>query len=64
MGQFDSCVSSQRYKDRVNAEQTEAFTHGYNGAPFFIVNNQVLVNGGQPLSVFAAIIDPILAARK
>jgi protein-disulfide isomerase len=64
MSQFDKCVSSRRYKDRVNAEQTEAFQHGYNGAPFFLVNNQVLVNGAQPLSVFVTIIDPILAAKK
>ena len=35
ISQFNECVSSHRYRDRVNAEQTEAFTHGYNGAPFF-----------------------------
>ena len=33
--QFNECVSSHRYRDRVIAEQTEAFTYGYNGAPFF-----------------------------
>ena len=64
MRQFNECTSSHRYRDRVNAEQTEAFLHGYNGAPFFIINNQVLVNGGQPLSVFSQVIDPILAAQK
>jgi protein-disulfide isomerase len=63
MDQFNECVSSHRYRDRVNAEQTEAFTHGYNGAPFFLVNNQLLL-GGQSLSVFASIIDPLLAAGK
>ncbi len=64
MSQFDQCVSSHRYRDRVNAEQTEAFTYGYNGAPFFVVNNQTLIHGSQPLSVFSSIIDPILAAQK
>jgi protein-disulfide isomerase len=63
MSQFDQCVSSHRYRDRVNAEQTEAFTYGYNGAPFFLINNQLLV-GGQSLSIFASVIDPLLAAKK
>ena len=63
LSQFDQCVSSHRYKDRVNAEQTEAFTYGYNGAPFFLVNNQLL-QGGQSLSFFASVIDPLLAAKK
>ena len=63
LSQFDQCVSSHRYKDRVNAEQIEAFTYGYNGAPFFLVNNQLL-QGGQSLSFFASVIDPLLAAKK
>ena len=62
MSQFNDCVSSHRYRDRVNAEQTEAFTHGYHGAPFFLVNNQLLL-GAPPLSVFASIIDPLLLPR-
>ena len=61
--QFDGCVTSRRYKDRVNAEQTEAFTHGYNGAPFFLINNHVLI-GPQSLAVFSGVIDPLLAATK
>ena len=52
-----------RYKDRVNAEQTEAFTHGYNEAPFFLINNHVLI-GPQSLAVFSGVIDPLLAATK
>ncbi len=63
MSQFNECLSSGRYKDRVNAEQYEAFTYGYNGAPFFLVNGQLL-RGGQPLAVFSSMIDPILAAHK
>ena len=64
MLQFDQCVSSHRYRDRVIAEQTEAFTYGYNGAPFFLVNNKVIIVGARPLSVFAGVIDPMLAAKK
>ena len=63
MSLFDECVTSHRYRERVNAEQTEAFTHGYNGAPFFLINNHVLI-GAQPLTVFSEVIDPLLAARK
>jgi len=61
--QFDECVTSRRYKDRIIAEQDEAFNHGYNGAPFFLINNRVLI-GPQSLSVFSGLIDPLLAARK
>jgi protein-disulfide isomerase len=63
MSQFDQCVNSHRYKDRVIAEQTEAFTYGYNGAPFFLVNNKLL-QGGQSFTFFVSIIDPLLAAKK
>jgi len=62
MDQFNKCVATQRYRERVNAEQTEAFTHGYNGAPFFLINNRVLI-GPQSAQVFESIIDPILASQ-
>jgi protein-disulfide isomerase len=63
MSQFNECVASHRYRDRVNAEQTEAFRHGYNGAPFFLVNNHLVI-GSQSLAVFADFIDPLLAIKK
>jgi len=63
MDQFNECVTSRRYRDRVNAEQHEAFSHGFNGAPFFLVNDQVLI-GPQSLSVFESLIDPLLATNK
>ena len=63
MSQFNECVTSHRYHDRVLAEQEEAFNHGYNGAPFFLVNDQLIV-GAQPLSYFTDLIDPMLAGEK
>ena len=63
MNQFNECVASSRYKERVNAEEAEAFPHGYNGAPFFLINEQVLI-GPQSLAVFSGVIDPLVAARK
>jgi protein-disulfide isomerase len=63
MAQFIDCVTSRRYRDRVNAEQGEGFDRGLHGAPEFFVNGQHVI-GPQPLSVFESIIDPILAAKK
>jgi len=63
MSQFNECVSSRRYRDRVNAEQEEAFSHGFNAVPFFLVNNQLVI-GPQNLAYFVSLIDPMLAADK
>jgi protein-disulfide isomerase len=63
MSQFDDCVKTRRYKDRVIAEEAEAFNHGYNGAPFFMIIDKVLI-GPQSLAVFSGLIDPLLASGK
>jgi protein-disulfide isomerase len=63
MAQFNDCVTSRRYQDRVNAEQTLGFQFGYVGAPWFIVNGGRLI-GLQRLPAFAALIDPLLASKK
>ena len=63
MAQFNDCVTSRRYQERVNAEQTEGFRFGSVGAPWFLVNNQPLV-GSQRLPAFAALIDPLLTSKK
>lgn len=63
MDQFNECVTSRRYRDRVNAEQHEGFERGLKGAPAFFVNDQRVI-GPQRAAVFEEIIDPILAAKK
>jgi protein-disulfide isomerase len=63
MAQFNDCVTSRRYRDRVNAEQHESFERGLRGTPEFFVNDRPLA-GPQGLAAFAAIIDPLLAAEK
>jgi protein-disulfide isomerase len=63
MDQFNDCVTSRRYRDRVNAQQGEGFDRGLRGAPEFFVNGQHII-GPQAASVFEKIIDPILAAQK
>jgi protein-disulfide isomerase len=62
MSQFDECLSSRRYLARVNAERSEAFEHGYNGAPFFLINDRVVI-GPQSLKVFEGMIDPMLNTK-
>lgn len=64
MSQFNECVNSHRYQARVNAEQAEAFNYGYNGAPFFILNDKWIIHGAQQLPVFTKVIDSLLAAQK
>jgi len=61
MDQFKECVTTRRYKDRVIAEREEAFDHGFNGSPFFLVNDQILI-GPQSLAVFSELIDPLLTS--
>jgi protein-disulfide isomerase len=63
MEQFNECVSSGRFRDRVTAETHEAFEHGFVGAPSFLVNDQPLI-GPQSLFFFEDLIDPILASEK
>jgi protein-disulfide isomerase len=63
MDQFKECVTSRRYRDRVNAEQHEGFERGLKGAPEFFVNDQHII-GPQSAAVFEQIIDSILAAQK
>jgi protein-disulfide isomerase len=63
LAQFDDCVTSRRYRERVNAEQQESFDRGLTGTPAFFVNNQPVI-GPQPLSVFESVIDPLLAAKQ
>ena len=63
MEQFNDCVTSRRYRDRVNAQQHEGFDRGLKGAPAFFVNDQPRHRPAAP-AIFEDIIDPILAAKK
>jgi protein-disulfide isomerase len=63
MEQFNECVTSRRYRLRVNAEQHESFQRGFRGTPAFMVNDQPVV-GLQRLSAFEDLINPLLAPAK
>ncbi len=63
MEQFNECVTSRRYKDRVNAEQQEGFDRGLRGTPAFLVNDQPVI-GPQRSPAFEEIIDSLLSSKK
>lgn len=48
---FRTCLSEDRYRDRVAASSREASRYGGNGTPFFLVNGNP-VSGAQPLPAF------------
>lgn len=56
---FTSCLSSGKYKDRVNANQQEGLDAGITGTPGIYINDQ-LVKGALPYENFKQIIDSIL----
>lgn len=58
--QFDPCVTSGKYATRVKAEIEEGKKYNVKSTPTFFVNGQ-MINGAQPIDVFAEVIDEELA---
>lgn len=58
--QFDGCLDSRKYIDRVTADLREGSAAGVRGTPGFILNGQ-LISGAQPYSVFQAAFDAALS---
>src|SRR6185436_1904052 len=59
--QFDSCLSSGKYKVQVEQDRQLGLRVGINGTPGFVVNGNLL-NGNQPQDAFEKIIQAELAA--
>lgn len=57
--EFDSCVDSQKYADKVNADYQQGLTAGVQGTPASFINGQLL-SGAQPYASVKAAIDSIL----
>jgi len=57
---FNDCLTSEKYKDLVKANEQEAVAVGVTGTPGIYVNDQ-LVKGALPYDSFKQIIDSILA---
>lgn len=57
--EFNSCLSTNKYASRVDADSAEGRAAGVSGTPTFLINGQKLV-GAQPFSAFKQIIDEAL----
>jgi protein-disulfide isomerase len=53
---FDSCLSSEKYKDAVQEDFQQGIALGVTGTPTFFINNQ-MVRGAQDISLFTQVID-------
>jgi len=54
--QFDDCLDSNKYLDKVKADLAEGQAAGIRGTPGFIINGK-LISGAQPFSVFQSAIE-------
>jgi len=61
---FNTCLDSGKYQDKVQQSVVEATAAGANGTPYSIVivgNQQAVINGAQPYTVVKQIIDNLIA---
>jgi protein-disulfide isomerase len=59
---FKTCLDSQRYLSKIQANATDAASAGLDSTPSFVINGRVLI-GALPFSDFKAVIDEELAAK-
>lgn len=62
-GQFNDCLDSGKFAQKVQADYQEGLKKGVTGTPATFVNGQ-LVSGALPYDSFKQIIDNLLAAQK
>ena len=62
VGQFQSCITDQKYKDAIQADSDFAVDLGIRSTPTFFINGLAIV-GAQPLEVFQQVIDKELAGE-
>ena len=60
---LEACVASDKYKASVQRDIDAALSSGVDGAPAFFING-VFLNGAQPFTAFAKVIDDQLAGQK
>ena len=53
---FNRCLTSEKYRKKVEGETAVAASLGARGTPTFFVNGRLIV-GAQPLDVFQAVIE-------
>ncbi len=54
--QFDECIDTQKYADKVQKEMAEGAKVGVSGTPAFFING-IMLSGAQPFANFKDIID-------
>jgi protein-disulfide isomerase len=61
--QFETCISSEKYKSQVQQDNQEGMRAGVSGTPGFFING-VFISGAQPEAIFEKIIEDqlVLAA--
>ncbi|MBI2034614.1 MAG: DsbA family protein [Candidatus Levybacteria bacterium] len=57
--QFNTCLDSEKYKDKVQKDISEATAAGVNSTPTFSINGEI-VEGAQPFNAFKTAIDRAL----
>jgi predicted DsbA family dithiol-disulfide isomerase len=62
MTAFESCISTEKYKDAIQADSDFALNLGVRSTPTFFINGLAIV-GAQPLDVFKQVIDKELAGE-
>ena len=60
--QFESCLTSEKYKADIDKDTQEGRKAGVNGTPGFFING-VFINGAQPKDAFTRVIDDELARK-
>ena len=60
--QFDSCLTSEKYKADIEKDEQEGRKAGVNGTPGFFING-VALSGSQPRDAFTRVIDDELARK-
>lgn len=66
MSKFESCVSSKKYQDKVDADMASGSASGVNGTPATFINGVLVTGstgksvGAAPASVFTSVIDAAL----
>ena len=59
--QFDSCISSEKFKAQVQQDSQEGMRAGVSGTPGFFING-IFMSGAQPEATFEKAIEEQLAA--
>jgi protein-disulfide isomerase len=63
MGRWKTCVSSNKYKTRIEEDQRQMVAMGARGTPAFFINGRFL-SGAQPIGTFESVVEQELKKAK